>query len=91
MNLDPKKYMRIAFVFFILGFAGLMLRLVFEVFSGRGFEYYMSGLGYQLTPVGVLILIAVLPVALIFGWIARRRLLKEEKDFKARYGAKKKS
>ncbi len=90
MKLNPKKFFRIAFPLILIGFTGFLLDTVYEVISGRGHEYYISGVGHRLTPSGVLVLLSVIPFVLLIGWYARYRADKEEKDFEKKYGSKRK-
>lgn len=66
-------------------FVGLVLQLIEETIEGRGIQHYTSGFGYKLSPIGVLTVLALIPVALVIGLICRYLSKKDERDFKRKY------
>lgn len=75
----------IAGIVVLVSFVGLVLRLIQETIEGRGVQHYTSGTGYRLSPIGVLTLFALIPVALVIGLICRYFSKKGERDFKRKY------
>lgn len=51
----------------ILGLIAFAIRAVQKVQAGHGLDYYFTGWGVQLNYIGVLIVFALIPVALLIG------------------------
>ena len=69
----------------LLSFIGFITWLILEVQMGAGNSYYISGKGYQLTPIGVLSLLAAFPLVGIVVWYLLYRERSEERDFLKKY------
>jgi hypothetical protein len=67
------------------GFIGFVLFLIRKVRNGEGLHYYIGGMGFELSYLGVLMFIALIPVVVIgifsVAWYQER----EERDFKKKY------
>jgi hypothetical protein len=69
----------------VLGFAGMVMAFREKIRTGHGGETYRTGWGYQLSYLGVMVLVALVPVVMIvgsaIGWWQRR----DEREFDRRY------
>ncbi len=53
----------------LLSFIGFIIRAIDKVRTGQGLDYYLTGYGVQMNYLGALIAIAIIPVAMLVGWI----------------------
>jgi hypothetical protein len=88
MKVISKWIFGIFSILILVGFTGLVLWLLGEVFSGHGNEAYISGRGYQWTPIAALSLMAIIPIVGLAGWYFHYRQKSIEKDFIKKYGDK---
>ncbi len=75
----------------ILGGIAFVLRVVEKVKTGHGLDYYFTGWGVRVNYIGVLILLALIPVVLLMGWAIRWWQLRDERDFRKRFNLPKDS
>ncbi len=73
------------------GSVAFVLRVLEKVRTGHGLDYYFTGWGVQFNYIGVMILLALVPVTLLAGWGIRWWQLREERDFRKRFNLPKDS
>jgi hypothetical protein len=75
----------LAGAFSVLGFGGMVMAFREKIRTGHGGEIYRTGHGYQVSYLGAMVLIALVPVVMIvgsaIGWWQRR----DEREFDRRY------
>ncbi len=57
------------FIMVAVGIIGFALFAYHKVRTGHGLDYYVSGKGYLLNYIGVLTLLALIPVTMCVGWL----------------------
>lgn len=75
-------------IFAIIGMTSFLGRLIYKVRSGQGLEYYFTGFGVKMNYIGVLMTLSCIPLALLIGLVIRWWTLRDERDFKRKYGIK---
>lgn len=68
-----------------------VLPTVQKVKSGRGLDTFFDGDGVEWNYIGHLVLLGLIPIAVIVGLGIRWWQLREERDFKKKFGGNKKS
>ena len=79
------KTFSVAMVTMMLGFVGFVAFLIDKVLRGHGLDYYISGMGYKLNYLGVLILVALMPLLVLVVWLVAWYQGRDERDFKEKY------
>jgi hypothetical protein len=82
----------VATVAIVLGCIGLLSSILDswnKVRSGRGLETFYNVYGVEWNHIGLLVTLAVIPIALLIGWAASWWESREERDLKKTSGIKK--
>lgn len=90
MGIHSKWNWNLFVTLIVIGFLGLVTFLLNAVISGEGNEYYISGKGYKLTPIGSLSTLAVFPIIGLVVWFLHYRQKSSERSFIKKYGSKNK-
>lgn len=84
--MKEKWYWRLAYPLISIAYLSFVGRLIYAVWTGHGNEHYISGAGYKLTPIGVLVFLLCIPFVLAFLKFQSYQQKKLEKDFLEKYG-----
>jgi hypothetical protein len=88
LNRFVNKSFSLGTALIIIAVISFLLTILFKVSDGQGLDYYISGKGYKLNYLGVLILLAVLPLFGLVAWLLRWYQQRHERDFEEKYTKK---
>ena len=57
----------------LLGSIGLTVKIIDKIRSGHGLDYYFTGHTFQMNYTGTLIILAFIPLVLLFTWAIKAK------------------
>jgi len=81
-----KVFQTVFWIIALGSLASFVGHAISQIQSGRGLEYYFTGVGNKMNAIGALIAVGCVLLAALGGLLLRWWDAREERDFKRKYG-----